>query len=140
MKKSVANLTLSRASNGKAYLTIEDYHSGDRLLEITMSLSDLGALVSGAGEVATLMEYYEDCTIGKDREVLRVSCNKVDRKSQKDEVQSDFESNWESDGWDLLHDGTASQQNSKVHNYSICRYNDISEDEFLKPLKRNRFK
>lgn len=124
MKQTVVNMGMSRSSNGTVELRIEDQHSGDRILNISMSLEELGLLITGLHGVKGEADVYP-ANIAMKREVREVYCNRTDSYDKDDQriiVQSDFLTNPELDGWQLHNDGCDTQQRGDRHKYTVKRY------------------
>lgn len=128
--KTVANLTCSRRNSGTINLTIEDEHSGDNILELTIPLKDFALLVTGLGGIKSECEINPDANIAKKRIVERVYCEKsvhYNKRDQKDLVQQHFEEHILplQEGWEIHSDGTTSQQHGKEHQYVIKKYTPV---------------
>lgn len=125
--ETVVNMSLSRTNKGVVLLSIEDEHSGDRILDIDMSLEELSLLITGFGGVKGAAKFFSGSNIAKKREVKSVTCDKTpsfSKQDQKELVQEHFENNIVplNEGWVIHDDGTRSQQNSKDHRYILKRY------------------
>jgi len=127
--KTVANMSLSRDNKNNILLTIEDGHSGDRVIRINMDTHDFAMLVTGMSGIKGVAEYNEKANIAKKREVKKVSID-IDGRLSKDQmsdlVDKDYIENYALDGWVLHNNGATSQQNTQnKHNYTIKRYVDV---------------
>lgn len=137
--KTVANLTCSRRSSGTIGFIVEDEHSGDKILELTIFLKDFALLVTGLGGIKSECELNTDANIAKKRIVERAYCKRVylssgGKQNQKDLVQQHFEENIKplQEGWEIHSDGTTSQQRGDSHEYVIKKYipvEDVSDVE-----------
>lgn len=129
MKKieTVVNMSLSRTSKDDIRFSVEDEHSGDRILEISMSPQEFALLVTGLAGIKGKAEIFPEANIAKKREVKRATCEKASytsKQEQKDLVQEHFENNILPlhEGWEIKDDGTTSQQRGKEHEYILKRY------------------
>lgn len=125
--KTVANLTCSRGNSGTIGFIIEDGHSGDKILELTIPLKEFALLVTGLGGIKSKCELNTDANIAKKRVVERVSCEKsiyYNKRDQKDLVQQHFEESIKplQEGWEIHSDGATSQQRGDKHEYVIKKY------------------
>lgn len=126
------HLTISRVSSNieESYIliTIEDKANYNRLIEVKVEMADLAHALTGLGntecEIQGLADQEAINYLGAKRIIKRVSCDKVssDKGLQKKYVIDHFDKNYKSKGWGLLYDGTDSQQNEPLHQYSIYTY------------------
>jgi len=128
--KSVASISLSRSSQGKIRLEVKDHHSSDRVLEINMSPKELGLLITGLSEVKGEMEYYQHAEIGKARNIIRETCDKVLipnelNHTQEQLVKEDFESKYDAEIYKIQSNGIGTQQPSDKHQYTVKYYTDV---------------
>ncbi len=128
--KTVANLTCSRRNSGTIGFTVEDEHSGDKILELTIPLKEFALLVTGLGGIKSECEINPNANIVKKRVIEKVSCDRsihYSKQDQKDLVQQHFEDYIAplNEGWEIHTDGTTSQQNGKKHQYVIKRYTPV---------------
>lgn len=124
MKQTIVSMGMSRCSNGIVELRIEDQHSGDRILNISMSLEELGLLVTGLHGVKGKADVYP-ANIAMKRKVQEVYCDRIgscNKDDQRHEVYNDFSSYYELNGWELHSDGCSTQQRGERHKYIIKRY------------------
>ncbi len=127
MKKTVVSVGISRDNRNVVTLQIEDAHSGDNIIKVDFSLEEIGLLLTGLHGVKGVATYNELAHIAMNREVKKVSCDKVPyalsrKEDQINIVNKDFITTWEPLGWSLQNDGCSSQQNDNLHNYTIKRY------------------
>ena len=125
--KTVARLACSRRNSDTIGFIIEDEHSGDKILELTIPLKEFALLVTGLGGIKSECELNTDANIAKKRVVERVSCEKsiyYNKRDQKDLVQQHFEESIKplQEGWEIHSDGTTSQQRGDKHEYVIKKY------------------
>ena len=132
--KTVANLTCSRMNSGVIKFNISDEHSGDNILELSMSLKEFALLVTGLGGIKAECDIDPDANIAKKRITERAHCDKVlaykdMKQAQKDLVKQHFEENILilNDGWEIHSDGTTSQQNNNKHEYIIKKYAPVED-------------
>jgi len=127
-------LTISRGMNGDnprcIYIEIEDPKSGLIVLEAELTPEDFGNAVTGRG--------YQDCLLtliptedslrcyGKKREVKTAVLDipHYPGPSPADVVNALClqQPNWMDGGWEMLDDGTRSQQNDKGWHVSLMRF------------------
>ncbi|AUR87426.1 hypothetical protein NVP1101O_015 [Vibrio phage 1.101.O._10N.261.45.C6] len=133
IKKTVVSMGLSRTSRNMIVLEISDEHSGNRIIEVEMSLKEMGLLVTGLHGVKGEAEVHPLANIAQKAVTEPVFCDKVfgDKDKQCTIVHTDF-LQYKEFGWELWDDGLRSQQNGERHKYTIRRYEDIPEDEVLK--------
>jgi hypothetical protein len=126
--KTIGSISISRSSRDLVHIRIEDEHSGDKILELDLTLSAYGLLCTGLSGVKGVMEVNTDAKIAMDR--LTKTVVTPDIKKYQDKaltsslVEAHFkESNLADDGWILFDDGTRSQQNYKQgYSYTLKRY------------------
>lgn len=112
----------SGLGNNHFNLRVEDAHSGDTILNIEMSLEDLGKLVTGKN-ITIKGDMYQQANIAKKRVVHKVNVEKVfDKDEQKSIVVQDFEERFKGEGWELFDTGITTQQPNKHHTYTIVKY------------------
>lgn len=126
--KAVVSSGMTRNSRGNVTFSLNDEHSGDRILEVQYTLEEFATLITGLYGTRGIATVYDNAHLAMKRETKTVFCEKVDyfgidRKSkQRDAVLADFENNYKISGWELHGDGCSSQQNSDKHQYHIKRY------------------
>lgn len=122
--KTVISAGVSRTSNGKVNFEISDHHSGDRIINIEFTPEELGLLLTGLHGVKGIADVFTGANIAKERETLRVTCEKdtTNKSSQEKVVITHFEENYAPLGYLLHDDGTRTQQPTQLHQYSIKRY------------------
>jgi hypothetical protein len=125
--KTVANLSCSRTNRGTIGFTVEDEHSGDTILELTIPLKEFALLVTGLGGIKVECELNLDANVAKKRIVERVCCEKsvhYHKQDQKDLVQQHFDESIVPllEGWEIHSDGIGSQQRGDKHEYVIKKY------------------
>lgn len=127
--KTIGSISISRSSNKLIYITIEDDHSGDTILELELSLEEFGGLITGMGGTKGLMSVYTDANIAKQRLVKKVIAESIPRYQHiKEDVSEQVKQHFLStpfakDGWEVLNDGTRSRQDNKHgYEYSIVKY------------------
>lgn len=127
MKTTIVSMGMSRSSGrDTVLLQVEDEHSGDRIMEVSLSLKELGLLITGLHGVKGTATIF-DANVAKKRETKRVYCNKVEsynKEVQRQAVQEDF-LQYKEWGWVMQSDGCSSQQNKERHEYVIKRYIDV---------------
>ena len=126
--KTIGSISISRSSNNKVYINVEDEHSGDNILELSLTLEAYGLLVTGLSGIKGTMEVNPNAQIAKKREVKRVVVPEIkkyqDKKITEQLVLDHFAlSSYKTDGWILHDNGTRSQQNNaNGYEYIIKRY------------------
>ena len=126
--KTVGNISISRTNRDEVVVRIEDEHSGDRILELTLTPAAYGLLCTGLYGIKGFMEVNTSANIAKEREVRTIVAEDIKRYQDKELTASlvleHFEkSGLANEGWMISDNGTRSQQNnSKGHYYSIKRY------------------
>lgn len=130
--KSKFSLGISRNNRDGVTLQVRDEHSGDRVLEINMSLEQYALVVTGLHGVEVEGVFYSDAHIAQERETQTVTCVKVnsyDKTVKRASVLEHFKQNYEPLGWLLQNDGVNSQQYGDLHKYTIKRYVDVGGDK-----------
>lgn len=129
MKKieTVVNMSLSRTSRDSIRFSVEDEHSGDRILEVSMSPKEFALLITGLSGIKGNGEFFPEANVAMKRETKHVTCDKsiyYSKQDQKDLVQEHFENNILPlhEGWEIKDDGTSSKQNVNEHKYILKRY------------------
>lgn len=123
--KSKFSVGISRNNRDKVNLQIRDEYSGDRVLEVSMTLEQYALVVTGLHGVSVEGVFYDDAHIAQERESQTVTCEKCgsfDKDIQSALVLEHFKQNYEPYGWILQSDGTGSQQHGDLHKYNIKRY------------------
>jgi len=129
MKKinTVVSLGLSRASNDDVHISISDEHSGDRILNISLSVKELGLLVTGLHGVKGVADVFE-ANIAKQRITKTVLVDCTHGEIVEDLVQNDYTKYYERDGWVIHSDGVRTQQPLVgKHNYIIKKYVEVED-------------
>lgn len=127
--KSVASISLSRCNQGSVRLQIEDQHSGDRILEISMTPAELGLLITGLSGIKGEMDYFPNAMIAKKRKIIPETCDKVvgDKGGQIQVVQEDFLSKYNIGTHSIQNNGVGTQQPNKKHQYTVKYYEDVED-------------
>lgn len=123
--QSIFSLGLSRTNTNQVVLRIEDNHSSDQVATITMTLEELGLLITGLHGVKGVAEVHTGAHIAQKREVQTLLCDKIlgNREAQAEEVLRHFEeSGLKDSGWVMSGNGMDSQQNGSNHKYMVKRY------------------
>lgn len=127
--KTIGSISISRSSNKLIYITVEDDHSGDTILELELSLEEFGGLVTGMGGTTGLMSVYTDANVAKKRLTKRVVTDSIpkvthDKNNARKLVEQHFLTTpFTEDGWEILNDGTRSRQDNKNgYEYTIVKY------------------
>jgi hypothetical protein len=126
--KTVGSISISRGSKGLVNITIEDEHSGDKVLELSLTLEAYGLLVTGLSCIKGQMEVNSDAAIAKQREVKTIITDSIPKFGNKEDKATLVEKHFNNsglaeDGWILHSNGTTTQQNSKQgYAYTIKRY------------------
>lgn len=123
--KTTVKMALSRDSSDNINLRIKDSHSGDHIIEVCMTLEDLGFLITGRCGVEGAAAVNQDAAIAKKRETVRLEAPRVlGRKDlQREAVEATFfASEYPDLGYSIFDDGTNSQQHGRVHYFMVKRY------------------
>lgn len=128
-KQTIAKVGLSRDNRNSVNIVIEDGHSGDRILSLSLGLTEYALFSTGLHGVESICEFNEDANIACSREVERISINTfaTDKEELRKIVEKDFVKNYLHDGWVLHSDGTNSQQKHGYHQYIIKRYKPVED-------------
>lgn len=138
--KTVGNISVSRTNRDEVNIKIEDEHSGDKILELTLTPAAYGLLCTGLCGIKGFMEVNTTANIAKEREVKNVVAEDIKRYQGKEItaklVLEHFRSSGLGDeGWMISDDGTRSQQNNpKGHCYNIKRYVSANNPESLEDM------
>lgn len=126
--KTVGNISISRTNRDEVIVRIEDEHSGDQILELTLTPAAYGLLCTGLCGIKGFMEVNTSANIAKEREVRSIVAEDIKRYQDKElTAKLVLEHFWGpglgNEGWMISDNGTRSQQNnSKGHCYNIKRY------------------
>jgi hypothetical protein len=126
--QTIGSISISRSNKDLVYVRIDDEHSGDKILELALTLQAYGLLCTGLGGVKGVMEVNTDAKVAMDRLTKTVVTQDIKKYQDKtltsSLVQEHFkQSNLADEGWILFDDGTRSQQNYKEgYHYTLKRY------------------
>ncbi|QHZ59764.1 hypothetical protein HWD03_gp083 [Alteromonas phage vB_AmeM_PT11-V22] len=130
--KTTASVSMGRNSNNEFYIHVEDEHSGNKIVSLSMDEKDFAFLITGLHGVKTDCILHNVTNVGKKRVIERVSMpepDAFDKGSVKMAVREHFEREYEAEGWKLWDDGTSSQQNSRgLHNFIVVKYVPVEDD------------
>tara|TARA_R110000782_G_scaffold270483_1_gene371806 strand:- start:19805 stop:20233 length:429 start_codon:yes stop_codon:yes gene_type:complete len=129
LKETSVSMGLSRSSDGMVRLSISDAHSGDLMVETSITTSELGLLLTGMHGVKGDARVNLDCNVAKERTVESVNFEFTGNRSDSsmiDQVIYDFSMKYKDKGYSIQSDGTGSQQKiNGVHTYSIKKYSEV---------------
>jgi hypothetical protein len=119
----------TQSSHGGQFMSIRvtDDASHIGIVELKMSLEEFARCITGQFsecEITRVPTPDTAAKFGLKKDHKRVFCEKAgyQKDEQKARVLQDFQENWEPLGWSINDDGTGTQQPSKEHGYSICRW------------------
>ncbi|WP_166255872.1 hypothetical protein [Marinobacter salicampi] len=134
-----AMITISRDSNDRMKIRLVDSTSLAPIYEGSMTLSGFTRALTGEARILTETDRIctpeEAAKFGLNRIVKHKHCRKVslsDMQSQREAVLEDFERYWKPNHFQLLDDGTGTQQPTQHHAYLICRWLTDEEIELEK--------
>jgi hypothetical protein len=81
--KTIGSISISRSSKDSVYLRIEDDHSGDRILEMELTLENYDLLLTGLGGIEGEMVVNTDAHVAMEREVKRVVVPEIKKYQDK---------------------------------------------------------
>lgn len=126
--KTIGSISIRRSSEDAVYIRIEDDHSGDRILEMELTLENYGLLLTGLGGIKGEMVVNKDAHVAMEREGKRVVVPEIKKYQDKEltaKLVTEHFMNTElpAEGWILSDNGTRSQQNNpKGYEYIVKRY------------------
>lgn len=120
-------ITISRASDDRVYIRIEDSTSGVEFVEVSMSLAAFGSAVTGHGCQDVLLKVRGLGFVGKTRVTEKRSIDCPLRSYDRGELTNWLKENAQEEGW-LLDTYLGSQSSIGYHNgktrlnYSVTKY------------------
>ena len=138
MRDAEAMLTITRRNSNcgpdMISLTVNDGASGNRVVELLLTLDNFGKCITGLSNVDAEYQFCPTPEAAQNYKKERIFeiwyCDKVNsfiKKHQSAAVRRDFVA--KNDGeWTLFSDGTGSQQPGEQHHYSVVRYQTVTGD------------
>lgn len=135
MQKTKVRLGISRSSNDVVSIEISDSYSSNLIVRAELSLADYARVITGLHGVKALATVNPDCKPARKRVVERVSML-TDGVFQKETlaamVQQHFAKYYDSNVFELVSDGTGTQQSTHgVHFYTVARYGPVIDNPTL---------
>lgn len=134
-----AKITITRRSDDKIYINIIDDSSGCMVVEVSMPLAEFTLAITGLahshGEINRLISSTNIGKIGRKKIVESWYCEKVslDKEKQKSYILGDYMLKNDGD-WEMLDDGTRTQQPGSQHRYIVCKYVIDTESQSEEPI------
>jgi len=126
MDKLKGNITISkRTSNIQGSymaITISDRLSGDRIIGCELSLTDFAEVLTGLAFVECGFKLHDVKNVGNKRMIKSACCERVLNKERQKELVAYDAKEYLSEGWSVHSDGTTTQQNGKLHRYTLIKY------------------